>query len=69
MIGVAVVLVITVIIVAALNAGDDEEAEEGGGQEEIPVSRIEPAAKVQLRIDPVLTLQKSAVGAGLSFSF
>ena len=64
MIGVAVVLVITVIIVAALNAGDDEEAEE-----EILVSRIEPAAKVQLRIDPVLTLQKSAVGAGLSFSF
>ena len=61
MIGVAVVLVITVIIVAALNAGDDEE--------EILVSRIEPAAKVQLRFDPVLTLQKSAVGAGLSFSF
>ena len=61
MIGVAVVLVITVIVVAALNAGDDEE--------EILVSRIEPAAKVQLRFDPVLTLQKSAVGAGLSFSF
>ena len=61
MIGVAVVLVITAIIVVALNAGDDEE--------EILVSRIEPAAKVQLRFDPVLTLQKSAVGAGLSFSF
>ena len=64
MIGVVVALVITVIIVVALNAGDDEEAEE-----EILVSRIEPAAKVQLRIDPVLTLQKNAVGAGLSLSF
>jgi len=64
MIGVGVALVITFIIVAVLSIGDDEEAEE-----EINLSRIEPAAKVKLRIDPVLTLQKNAVGGGLSFSF
>lgn len=67
LIGVGVVLVITLIVVAVLNAGGDEEAKEV--EEESHVSRIEPAAKVKLRIDPVLTLQKNAVGGGLSFSF
>lgn len=70
MIGVGVVFVITFIIVAALNLADDGEAKGAEeAEEEIDISRIEPAAEVKLRIDPVLTLQKNAVGAGLSLSF
>lgn len=68
LLGVGVAAVVSLIIVVAINAGGDEKVEEKA-REDTPVPRTEPAGRAQLRIDPVLTLQKDAVGAGLSFSF
>ena len=70
MFGVAVVLVVTVIVMVAVHSGGGEKGAEGEAEgKEIIVSGIEPAATPQLRIDPVITLRKHAVGAGVAFSF
>jgi hypothetical protein len=72
-IGVGVALVIIVGIAIVLDSGDDGKAERADKAEnaegEICVSVIGPPAKVQFRVDPVLTLQKDGVGAGFVFSF
>lgn len=60
------VFVITLLVLAITHSGDDGEAEEaddpavGGGNGRPPSS---------LRIDPVLTLDRDTLGAGVAFSF
>ena len=65
-VGVSVAVVITVIIVAAVNSGADENSEEGKeaerAEKQAPASGIEPVSEARFRIDPVLTLQKDALG-------
>ena len=65
MMGVAAVAVIAIIVVLIVSSGDDEEA---GETEEVNVSGIEEPAP-PVRIDPVLTLGRDTLGAGLAFSF
>jgi hypothetical protein len=76
MIGALAVMAVTTIIVLAVKSGDDAKDEaaakvedSGNAEETILVSGIEPVARPQVRIDPVLTLQKNGVGAGVAFSF
>ena len=63
--GVAAVAVIAIIVMLIVSSGDDEEARE---TEEVTESRIEEPAP-SVRIDPVLTLGRDTLGAGLAFSF
>ena len=58
-------LMIAILVVAIVTSGDDEEA---GETEEVTVSGIEEPAP-PMRIDPVLTLGRDSLGAGLAFSF
>ena len=64
-IGVAAAVVIGLIVVAIVSSGNGGEA---GEQEDFTLSGIdEPEPSVQ--VDPVLTLGRDTVGAGVAFSF
>lgn len=64
-IGVAAAVVIGLIVVAIVSSGNGGEA---GEQEDFNLSGIdEPEPSVQ--VDPVLTLGRDTVGAGVAFSF
>ena len=68
MLGVAVVISVIIALekFTADSANADGDEEPGG---EILVSVVEPADRAEFRVDPVLTIRKHAVGAGLAFSF
>ena len=67
-VGALVAMVLTAIVVISVKSWDDGKPGEEY-KHDLSLSESDSASEASLHIDPVLTLEKDGVGAGLSFTF